>query len=163
MITSVSHQPPNLKHGKCNTSLYSVYSNMKNRCYNQNSKDYKNYGGRGITICDDWLDNFESFYNWSILNGYSENLFIDRIDNNRGYCPENCRWVDRLTNNNNRRDNDLIEYQGEVLSISQWSQRLNINRVTLIRRFKRGWSVEKTFSTPVDTKYRNGRTKGGIF
>lgn len=98
----------NTKHNLAYTRLYKVFRDMKTRCFNPRSKDYKNYGGRGITICDEWLNDFTSFYKWAYENGYDENApklacTIDRIDNDKGYFPENCRWVDIATQNRNRR------------------------------------------------------------
>lgn len=98
----------NTKHNLAYTRLYKVFRNMKTRCYNKNSHDYKNYGARGITVCDEWLQDFTSFYNWAYKNGYDDKApkmacTIDRIDNERGYCPQNCRWVDVATQNRNKR------------------------------------------------------------
>lgn len=98
----------NTKHNLAYTRLYKVFRDMKTRCYNKNSKDYKNYGARGIAICDEWLQDFSAFYKWAYENGYDDKApklkcTIDRIDNNRGYCPQNCRWVDIATQNRNRR------------------------------------------------------------
>lgn len=154
--------PSHLTHGKSNTRLYSIYSNMKTRCYNKNSVDYKNYGERGITICKEWLSSFMSFYNWSINNGYKQGLLLDRKDNELGYSPENCRWVDSIEQNNNKRNNNLIKYKGKTQSISKWSTELGINRVTLLSRLRNGWSVERAFSTPTLTQYRNSRSNGGM-
>ena len=97
-----------LTHGQSHTRLYKVFRDMKTRCYNKNSPDYKNYGGRGITICDEWLKDFLSFARWAFLNGYDPTApkmqcTIDRIDNDKGYAPNNCRWVDIATQNRNRR------------------------------------------------------------
>lgn len=99
----------NVKHGGRNDRLYKVYSNMKNRCYNQNSADYFYYGARGIRICDEWLDDYTSFKSWAYKNGYDENAdrfkcTIDRIDVNGNYEPSNCRWVDMKTQSQNRRN-----------------------------------------------------------
>ena len=97
------HKKNNYKHGGCDTRLYSIWDNLKNRCINPNRKDYKDYGGRGITICDDWLE-FIPFRDWSLNNGYADNLEIDRWPNNDGnYEPKNCRWVTHKENCNNRR------------------------------------------------------------
>lgn len=99
----------NVKHGGYYDRLYKVYANMKSRCLNENSDDYKYYGGRGITICDEWLNDYLAFKKWAYINGYDENAAkgkctIDRIDVNKGYSPDNCRWVDMAVQSKNRRN-----------------------------------------------------------
>jgi hypothetical protein len=106
------------KHGKRWHRLYGVWENMKVRCYNQNCKYFKNYGGRGISICDEWKNDFQAFYDWAMANGYDETATkwrctIDRIDVNGDYCPENCRWVDMKTQQNNRTNNKRRVPSGE--------------------------------------------------
>ena len=103
----------NTKHGLAHTRLYKVFRDMKTRCYNKNSPDYKNYGAKGVAICDIWLKDFTSFYKWAYANGYDENAkkmkcTIDRIDNYKGYSPENCRWVDVATQNRNKRKRSKV-------------------------------------------------------
>lgn len=119
------------KHGMTNTPLYRRWRNMYGRCYNPNNRRYKNYGGRGIKICDEWLDKekgFINFYNWAINNGYKQELTIDRIDVHGDYEPNNCRWVTNLEQQRNRTNNTFITYKGERHCISEWSELLNIPR-----------------------------------
>lgn len=114
--------------------LYSTYSKMKQRCYNKNNKDYNYYGGRGILICDEWLDKengYEIFREWSLNNGYTDDLTIDRIDVNGNYKPSNCRWVDMKTQMNNTRQNHMITYNGKTQSLTMWSEELDIPYSTL--------------------------------
>ena len=129
-------------HGKHDTRLYCIYYNMKQRCYNSKTKWFKNYGGRGITICQEWLDDFMNFYNWAIDNGYKDNLTIDRIDVNGNYCPENCRWVDKITQANNTRNNRYETYNGETHTIAEWAIILGINSSTLRNRLTRHSFIE---------------------
>ncbi len=126
------------KHGLTNTKLYTKWSGIVQRCTNPNAIHYDMYGGRGITICDEWRNDFYSFYSWSIENGYKDGLTIDRIDNNKGYYPENCRWTDLETQANNTRRNHYITYNNETKTLTQWARLLNVNVETLRYRVNHG-------------------------
>lgn len=141
----------NKTHGKSNSRLYRTYMHMKERCFSKNDKRYEEYGGRGITICNEWLgkSGFENFYKWSMENGYADNLTIDRKDVNGNYEPSNCRWTNMRVQQNNRRNNHTLEYNGETKTLSQWSEITGIKSITILNRLRLGWSVEKALSEPV--------------
>lgn len=122
---------------------------MKTRCYNTNSPTYKNYGGRGIKVCDEWVNNFEAFYKWSMENGYKDGLQIDRIDNDGDYGPSNCRWVTSKENYNNRRTSRFVTINGETKTIAQWCEIYNIKDNVVRARISRGWDEVKAITTPV--------------
>lgn len=130
----------NFKHGGKGTRIYNIWKDMRKRCNNPNSANYKNYGGRGITVCNEW-DDFLNFKDWSYNNGYSDLLSLDRIDNSSGYNPNNCRWADRFTQNNNTRKNKLYHVNGEMLTVSQLSRKYNINVQTLRSRINTGKNI----------------------
>lgn len=143
--------------------LYGIWVNMKSRCYNPNVKAYPRYGGRGITICDEWKDNYKAFDTWARANGYREDLTIDRIDVDGNYEPSNCRWLTREEQNQNRRDNVYLELNGESHCITEWARITGIGQSVLSNRLKRGWSVEKALTYPVDhRKGRWGRGKSRV-
>lgn len=148
-------------HNMSNTKLYNVWKSMRGRCYRKSDKRYKYYGGKGVTICDEWRENFMGFYEWSIRNGYKENqgLSIDRIEVNGNYEPKNCRWVTAKEQANNTTTNKIIEYKGVKLTLSQWCDKLNLSYPTTIARLSvYGWSVEDAFGIPIGTK-RSVRTR----
>ena len=136
------------KHNQRHTRIYELWKAMKNRCYNSNISCYKNYGGRGIKVCDEWKNDFQAFYNWSMDNGYNESLSIDRIDNNGNYEPSNCRWTDRTTQANNTRTNHYITFNGETKTLTQWAREYSLNVSCLRARIENGWSIEKALTTP---------------
>lgn len=133
------------KHGKTNTRLFRIWQHMLSRCYTTTDSKYYCYGARGIYVCEEWKDDFEAFYNWAINNGYSEDLSIDRIDNDKGYSPENCRWADDIIQARNKSTNRIIEYNGQKKCLSEWEEILGIRASVISKRLKRGWSVEKAF------------------
>lgn len=137
-----------VKHGFAGTRIYHTWRLMIDRCENTNNKSYKNYGGKGIKVCAEWK-NVENFVNWSKAHGYADNLTIDRIDSKKDYSPDNCRWVDRKTQNNNTSRNHLLTYNGKTQTLAQWSEETGINYGCLKTRInKLGWSVEKSLTTP---------------
>lgn len=128
------------KHGLKHTRLYSIWQNMKNRCRNANVPCYATYGGRGISVCDEWKDNFQAFYDWAMESGYSDDLTIDRIDVNGNYCPENCRWMTQKDQSNNLRKNVIVEIESEKHTLSEWSRISGVRYTTLYQRYLRGWT-----------------------
>lgn len=128
----------NSKHRKSGTRLYSIYKNMKSRCHNPNYKNYKFWGGKGITICNEWLDDFENFYEWSIKNGYKENLTLDRIDNDKDYTPDNCRWVPYSIQSANRDNTIKIKIDNEEKVLSEWARIYGFKPRTLHQRYASG-------------------------
>ena len=139
----------NTVHGKSKSRLYRTFNHMKGRCYRKNDSHYKNYGGRGITICNTWLENFVNFYNWAIENGYEEHLTIERIDVNGNYEPANCKWIKSIEQASNTTRSNFIYYKEEKYTISQISRKFNIKRKTLYRRLELGWELEKALTKPV--------------
>ena len=141
-------------HKKSRSRLYKVWMDMRSRCGWKNGQDYKRYGQRGITVCDEWLNNFQAFNEWAISSGYDETApkgkcTLDRIDVNKGYSPENCRWVDAKTQANNRRDNKFITYNGETHTITEWAELCGINVRTLRSRlYRHRWSIEQALTLP---------------
>lgn len=136
------------KHGQSSMRLYRIWAAMKSRCNNPHNIDFHNYGGRGIKVCQEWSESFETFRDWADANGYSEELTIDRIDNNKNYCPENCRWADMLTQHRNQRRNVLLTFQGVTKTRAEWSEICGLGSQAIRHRLERGWSVEKALTTP---------------
>lgn len=143
-------------HGMSSTNLYTTWANIRKRCEDPSSQDYRYYGSRGISVCKEWHDS-EVFISWALASGYKQGLTIDRINNNGNYCPENCRWVDRKTQSRNSRKNYLITFRGETHCISEWSEITNIDQNTIRCRIRRyGWDIERALTTP--TRKFNRRT-----
>ena len=148
----------NTIHGQAKTKLYSVWKNIRRRCYNTNDKSYNRYGGRGIGVCEEWKDSFQSFYDWAYANGYDNNAkygecTLDRIDTNGDYCPANCRWVSLKEQANNRQSNVLITYNGKTDTMSNWAREIEIEYTCLFSRIHDlHWSIEKALTTPSRNK-----------
>lgn len=133
---------------KDNFRLWSIYHDIKKRCNNPNSARFKDYGGRGIKMCDEWLNDFDSFADWSKNNGYSDELTIDRKDVDGNYEPQNCRWITIKEQCRNKRNTVLVEYNGVTKPLIVWCEELGLIYDTMHYRIKkRGWSVEKAFET----------------
>lgn len=135
------------KHGGKYTRLYGIWHNIKYRCNNKNSAEYKNYGGRGISVCKEWND-FEPFRDWAITHGYDNNRSIDRIDNGGDYCPENCRWVSAKEQANNRRSNRFITVGNDTHTITEWEQISGLSRQIIHWRLSHGWTPEEALTRP---------------
>ena len=114
------------KHGGCNTRLYKTWENMKNRCDSPKSTDYKYYGERGISYCEDWAD-YTKFREWALKTGYTNELTIERIDVNKGYCPENCTWIPKSKQNLNKNNNRLFTYNGKTQCLNEWIRELGLS------------------------------------
>ena len=139
--------------GGATTSLQRVWTGMRYRCRNPNSGDYPNYGGRGITICPEW-DIYLNFWQWALPNGYKVGLYLDRIDNDAGYSPENCRFVTSKVSMNNRRSLRNITAFGETKNVTQWSEdaRCLVSRATVYQRLDIGWQPEQALTLPNGTR-----------
>jgi len=143
------------KHGHAKvgkaTVEYTTWLDMKTRCFNKNKKQYKDYGGRGITICKEWVDSFEKFF--EDMGKKPTGMTLDRIDNDKGYSKKNCRWATRKEQSNNLRNNIIIEYNGLKLTMGQWAEKVGLKRETLRGRIEKyNWPIEKALTTPLRGK-----------
>lgn len=144
-------------HGLTKTRLHVTWSNMHARCSNPNNNRYKRYGGRGISVCAEWTgeQGFINFYNWSMKNGYSDDLTIDRKDNDGNYEPSNCCWATMEDQANNKSNNVMLEYNGEKMTIKQASIKFNIKRDILRERLRRGWDIKDALERPIIVSKRS--------
>lgn len=153
---SSSDSQPGSKYHK----LYHTWCHIKDRCYNPKSKSYPNYGGRGIKMSSEWRNNYQAFKNWSITHGFhltknALDMTIDRIDVNGNYEPSNCRWVDMFTQANNKRNNDIIMFEGKPYTVAQLARKYHLNRVTVYNRYANyGWTDWRLVSKPYETKLK---------
>ena len=143
----------NTRHGHAadgrETPTYQAWAAMKKRCLNPDHRNYAGYGGRGIDVCQRWME-FENFL--SDMGNRPDGMSLDRINNDAGYSPENCRWATAIDQNNNRRSNTLITFDDKTFTVSQWARELGMKKNALIERFRHGWSVERAFTTPVQKR-----------
>lgn len=141
-------------HGMSNSRIYQLWSQIKQRCGNENNLHYKNYGGRGIRLCDDWMS-FKSFYDWAILNGYEDGLTIERLDNNKGYSPDNCTFITKSEQSKNRRVNYRVNINGSVMCLYDACKHLYIDYSLVQNRIKNlGWDVDKALYTKINAPTR---------
>lgn len=144
------YESKNVKHGMKRTRLYNIWSGIKSRCYAKTNPAYNRYGGRGISMCEEWRGDFMAFYNWAMANGYAKGLSIDRIDVNGNYEPCNCRWATAKEQSDNKRCNILITIGNETLDLQQWCDKIGIKRSTVNTRVRMcGWSYEQALTTPI--------------
>lgn len=149
-------------HGQSKTRLYRIWCNMHNRCYNTTANSYKNYGGRGITVCKEWNDDFMVFYDWAIRSGYKSFLTLDRINPDLGYCPENCRWATKKEQANNRRNNKKITFDGQTHTLAEWETITGVDQYNIYNRIQDGWTIKDTLTIPVkEYKCRHKRGQDG--
>lgn len=135
--------------------LYNIYYGMKQRCMNPRNSRYKDYGGRGITICSEWLESVDNFIEWSIENNYEDNLTIDRINVNGNYEPDNCRWITLRDQTRNTRQNVIVEYKGEKKTLVEWCEELNLSYDPIHNRIHNGWPVPMAFEKPLASEYKS--------
>lgn len=147
------YKKPKKQHQKTKKSrLYSIWDGMKQRCHNENNKRFADYGGRGIEVCSEWIDDFNTFEKWSLDNGYSENLTIDRMDNDGDYKPNNCRWATPKEQSRNMRNNKIIKYQGKEYCFIELLEQFGLqdDYSTIATRIdKLNWSVEEAINIPI--------------
>jgi len=148
----------NSKHGLSNSRLYKIWIGMKNRCFNPNNTEYKNYGGRGIVVCQEWMQ-FEAFRDWAVANGYRDDLTIERINNDGNYELSNCTWITPAEQRRNTRKAQKIAFNGQKKTIRQWAKQIGIHSSTLCLRLKNGWDLETALTAPANSVPRRAAWK----
>ena len=137
------------KHNLSRSRIYQIWADMKQRCYNAKEIEYIRYGARGITVCDEWINSFEKFNTWAMANGYREDLTIDKIDNYKGYSPDNCRWITIREQGANRRNNIIYTVDGSTDILSNLCRKYNKQKDTVRSRLKRGIPIELALKEPL--------------
>jgi len=138
------------RHGMKGTKIYEVWHAMKARCHRPKHKFYPRYGGRGITVCERWLD-FKNFF--ADMGDVPEGMTLERLDNDKGYYKDNCEWATQKGQTRNRSNNKMVTYNGKTKCLQAWADQLGMNKRTLRERIVRsGWSIEKALTTPVETR-----------
>lgn len=142
-----------VRHGKKNSKIYAVWSGMKKRCHNPLASNYNLYGGRGICISKEW-ENFVTFYR--DMGDAPKGTSLDRIDNDKGYCKENCRWATQSQQSRNTRRNVIVEYMGRKQCLIEWTNELNLNYKIMAQRIRSGWEPTRAIETPIRKKVQSG-------
>lgn len=143
-------------HGMSETRLFRIWEKMRDRCNNPNVPAYKNYGGRGIKVCNEWDESFVAFYEWAIAAGYNDELTIERVDNDKGYGPDNCCWITREEQQRNKRNIRFVELDGERIPLKTACDRLGVSyKAVHLRITRHGWDVERALYTPVGGRGTN--------
>ncbi|EHQ88287.1 hypothetical protein [Desulfosporosinus youngiae] len=131
------------KHGDVGSKLYNTWGNMRSRCYNKNRPDYPYYGGRGITICKEWRDSYQSFKMWALQNGYHDGLTIERADNNKGYFPDNCLFATRFQQSRNKRNNIKVEFRNEERLLIELTDEFGLSPQKVRAQYHRGLNINE--------------------
>ena len=143
------------KHGLEHSRLYKIWFNMNLRCLDETNTNYHRYGGRCISVCDEWKENLQAFVDWAMANGYRDDLTLDRIDNDGNYEPSNCRWVSMREQANNRRSNVAITFNGKTKTMKQWANDVGIPYKVVWQRIQKlGWSAERALTEPVKGRWK---------
>lgn len=149
-------------HKMSKTRLYHTWASIKSRCYYAGHKSYNNYGGRGITMCDEWANSSEAFIKWALSSGYADDMTIERIDVNGNYTPENCKWIPAKDQAKNRRSCRVYTYNGKTQNLTNWCNELQLPYKNIHNRLvKLGWSFERAISEPIHIDKRNKSNKKG--
>lgn len=130
-------------HGETKTRLYNIWHGMKKRCSTPSDTSYKNYGAKGIRVCKEWLDSYENFRGWALSNGYEEHLTLDRIESDKNYSPDNCRWANWITQGRNRSSNVFVNFKGKKMTLSQVAEEIGESREMVWYRHKHGIQLDK--------------------
>lgn len=143
-------------HRETNTRLHKIWESMHERCEYEKHPHYSDYGGRGISVCDEWSE-YVPFAKWAKTNGYADNLTLDRVDTYGNYSPDNCRWSTMKAQQNNKRNNHRLTHNGQTHTITEWADILGISKTTIKERLLSGWSIEDALETPVRKRTRGYR------
>ena len=147
-LTAESSRKRFTKHGMSNSRLHGIWVGMRQRCNNPKNTSYGNYGGRGIKVCEAWSNNFQTFYDWAVLNGYSDELSIDRVDTDGNYEPSNCRWATAYLQERNKRNNRTVDADGTEMILADYCEKYGLSYHMVLKRLLRGWEMSDAITIP---------------